>query len=114
MPHDGWPIQRNSGIIDVVGLVENGAKPQALDRLEELLSARLFAHKLSCGFGAKRNHKNQNDRPEEELKQNRSCCVEGRGVKLASRAARRPRRQKHDRANKSALFLHAFLEEADR
>ncbi len=37
----------------------------------------------SCGFGAKRDHKNQNDRPEWKNRKQKPVlgCIEGRGVK---------------------------------
>ena len=67
----------------------------------------------SHGFGAKRNHKNQNDRPEWKNRKQKSVlgCVEGRGVKPGEQCGPQKdrARQKHDRANKTAVFLHAFL-----
>ena len=117
MPHDLLTHPEKQRIIDVVGLVKRKrqqsrkrktAKKKLLERLSFICPVS-----SSCGFGAKRNYKNQNDRPEWKNRKQKPVlgCVEGRGVEPGEQGgAQKDRaRQKHDRTNKAAVFLHAFL-----
>src|SRR4029434_5365323 len=96
-------------------LFRNGSKAARVRPPRRTLERLSFICPIlwSRGFGTERNHKNQNDRPEWKNRKQKPVlgCVEGRGVKPGEQGGAQKDRagQKHDRANKTAVFIHAFL-----